>query len=320
VAAYQQVGSFEVVDEHGTLQRNGGNVASYFCTPDGRVIHAVTGPVAAAELLDEARWAVTSYANTAVGRAEDAPAILARAHREAGAIASNNQTRAVHQLLANKPMPALQTVFQNVFERILGQKLSLPGEGLDSVVEAVAAARERKLPIMFILHKDKTNGATIGQWNDFVSQHSRNQRDVFGKLADSFVVVTFPLNLLPAVSLRLGIRPFAAPDKESPLFVVSRSDGRQLTAVTTWNKTDELTRAMALGVVQEAKEQPRTPEQLAQLLPLVTPVDLKLAAEVKRLTTQSKLKALPARPIARGDKVALSEMTPQGSLELDLKQ
>ena len=31
----------------GVLAKNGGNVASYFCTPDGRVIHAVTGPVPA---------------------------------------------------------------------------------------------------------------------------------------------------------------------------------------------------------------------------------------------------------------------------------
>jgi hypothetical protein len=314
------VGSFEVIDEHGKLQRNGGNVASYFCTPEGRVIHAVTGPVAGSELLDQAHWAVAAYANTTVGRAGDAPAILARAHREATGNSGNNQTRSVHQLLANKPLPALQTVFQEVFERILGQKLSLPGDGLDAVVEAVAAAQERKLPILFILHKDKTNGATVGRWNDLVAQYSRNKRDSLGKLADSYVVVTFPLNLLPAVSQRLGIRPFAAPDKGSPLFVVSRSDGRQLTAVTNWDKPEELTRALALGVVQEAKEQPRTPEQLAQLLPLVAPVDSDLAAQVKRLSTQSKIKSPPARPTARGDKVALRDTTAKGSVEFDFKQ
>lgn len=39
-------------------QKQGGNVASYFCTPDGTVLHAVPGPVTAAEFLREARWAV----------------------------------------------------------------------------------------------------------------------------------------------------------------------------------------------------------------------------------------------------------------------
>jgi hypothetical protein len=318
VAAYQQVGSFEVIDEHGKLERNGGNVASYFCTPDGHVIHAITGPVAAGELLDAAQWAVTSYTDATRGRAGEVPALLARAHRDATRNGGDGQVRAVHQLLARRPMPALQTVFQEVFERILGQKLSLPGEGLDAVVEAVAAAQERKLPILFILHKDNSNAATVGTWNELVAQHSRNKRDSLGKLADSYVVVTFPLDLLPAVSARLGIRPFAASDKGSPLFVVARSDGRQLTAVTNWNKTEELTKALAMGTVQEAKEQPRTPEQLAQLFPLVASVDANLASEVKRLATQSKLKRAPARPIARGDKVALRDTA--SSLELELKQ
>ena len=61
VAAHQQVGDFRVVDVNGRLEKNGGNVASYFCTPDGRVIHAVTGPVSAEQLLHEARWALDVY-------------------------------------------------------------------------------------------------------------------------------------------------------------------------------------------------------------------------------------------------------------------
>jgi hypothetical protein len=36
VAAHQQAGSFEVVNQARVLVKNGGNVASYFCTPDGR--------------------------------------------------------------------------------------------------------------------------------------------------------------------------------------------------------------------------------------------------------------------------------------------
>ena len=39
-------------------QKQGGNVASYFCTPDGRVLDVVAGPVDAKALLSEARWAV----------------------------------------------------------------------------------------------------------------------------------------------------------------------------------------------------------------------------------------------------------------------
>ena len=67
VAAHQQVGSFEVVNQFGNLQKNGGNVASYFCTPDGRVIHSLSGPAEAEELLAEARWAVELEARVRKG-------------------------------------------------------------------------------------------------------------------------------------------------------------------------------------------------------------------------------------------------------------
>ena len=57
------MGSFQVVNQFGALRKNGGNVASYFCTPDGRVIDAVAGPVGADKLLAEAKWAVDAYEN-----------------------------------------------------------------------------------------------------------------------------------------------------------------------------------------------------------------------------------------------------------------
>lgn len=54
VSAYQKVGTFRIVGK----QKQGGNVATYFCAPDGRVLHAVAGPVDAATLLREAQWTV----------------------------------------------------------------------------------------------------------------------------------------------------------------------------------------------------------------------------------------------------------------------
>src|SRR4029450_675295 len=54
VASFQRVGTFKIVGK----QKQGGNVASYFCAPDGRVLHAVAGPVDAQTLLKEAKWIV----------------------------------------------------------------------------------------------------------------------------------------------------------------------------------------------------------------------------------------------------------------------
>lgn len=54
VSAFQRVGTFRIVGK----QKQGGNVATYFCAPDGRVLHAIAGPVNAATLLREAQWVV----------------------------------------------------------------------------------------------------------------------------------------------------------------------------------------------------------------------------------------------------------------------
>jgi hypothetical protein len=56
VSSFQKVATFQIVNG----QKQGGNVASYFCAPDGRVLHCVAGPVDAGTMLREARWVVDS--------------------------------------------------------------------------------------------------------------------------------------------------------------------------------------------------------------------------------------------------------------------
>lgn len=54
MSTHQKVGTFAIVNG----QKQGGNVAVYFCRTDGTVVHAVAGPVKADTLLAEARFAV----------------------------------------------------------------------------------------------------------------------------------------------------------------------------------------------------------------------------------------------------------------------
>jgi hypothetical protein len=357
VSAHQQVGSFEVVNQAGVLAKNGGNVASYFCTPDGRVIHAVTGPVPADELLAAARWAVDVSSG---GRALDDPELIGAAHREelqrpSRPVASAAQQK-VHGLLASQPLPPLNEVYQTVFEDILGQRVSPPDTERVQAERAFAAARRAKLPVLLILHKRRDNQAVLDEWNQLVASPGtvvpdqaeqegadevglvrRGGQETFGPaarrvrrpapsasplfpgirhrvrsprrpsvpavarsgdfatpkevsrsnalttLARSYVVVALPLEELPALSHQLGIAPYAAPDRGSPLFVIARSDARQLSAVTTWDKSNQLAYAMAQGIVQEAKEHERTPEQLRALLAVVDPVDSGLGDQVRKL-------------------------------------
>ena len=54
VSSFQKVATFKIVNG----QKQGGNVAAYFCAPDGRVLHVVAGPVDAATMLRESKWVV----------------------------------------------------------------------------------------------------------------------------------------------------------------------------------------------------------------------------------------------------------------------
>jgi hypothetical protein len=53
-SSFQKVATFKIVGG----AKQGGNVATYFCAPDGRVLHAIAGPVDAATFLREAKWVV----------------------------------------------------------------------------------------------------------------------------------------------------------------------------------------------------------------------------------------------------------------------
>src|SRR6185436_1676250 len=53
-SSFQKVATFKIVGG----AKQGGNVATYFCAPDGRVLHVIAGPVDAPTFLKEAKWVV----------------------------------------------------------------------------------------------------------------------------------------------------------------------------------------------------------------------------------------------------------------------
>jgi hypothetical protein len=153
VSSFMKVGTFKIVNG----QKQGGNVAGYFCLPDGRVLHAVAGPVNAATLLREARWVVEAHKLAefqAAGDDDRLTALFRQAHadrlrtehgldlgkakREStnpvadfadAAFAKarrknlNNQGR-VHLLLAAFPLAKLEQLYGVVFEKNLGEEVS----------------------------------------------------------------------------------------------------------------------------------------------------------------------------------------------------
>jgi len=137
VSTYQKVGTFTL---NGT-QKQGGNVASYFCTPEGRVLHAVAGPVDARVLLREARWAADLAKLALLENLKDDIQLRAffwNAHAERlqqehgldltkahGPSRRNLDTQGrVHLILAAAPLARIDQVYKLVFEKVLGEKVS----------------------------------------------------------------------------------------------------------------------------------------------------------------------------------------------------
>ncbi len=81
VSSYQKVATFKIVNGN----KQGGNVAAYFCAPDGRVLHCIAGPVNAPTFLKEARWVVET-AKTCIkeskGNGAKFKEMLRKAHAE----------------------------------------------------------------------------------------------------------------------------------------------------------------------------------------------------------------------------------------------
>lgn len=138
VASYQKVGTFTI----NGAAKQGGNVASYFCTPEGRVLHAIAGPVKAEVLLREARWVVETAklaeldgVKTELRRRgfwrkahterlqQEHQVDLARMLRSKRRMQLSKAGQ-VHLLLATAPQPRLEQIYKLVFEKILNEKVS----------------------------------------------------------------------------------------------------------------------------------------------------------------------------------------------------
>ena len=154
ISSFQKVGTFRVVNG----EKQGGNVAGYFCLADGSVLHAIAGPVDAGTLLREARWVVENRKMAIVesrGDLRKYRSFFRKAHLERLVhehrakllslqlvddveLASLTPEKLgkvrlpkgrplqaqVHALLASYPLVKLEQVYPIVFEKILGEKIS----------------------------------------------------------------------------------------------------------------------------------------------------------------------------------------------------
>jgi len=234
VAAYEQLGQFEVRIVDGDLQKTGGNVAGYFCTPSGRVIHAVAGPVSPETLLATARWTLDVFQPLADWTLRHQQRSLSNWHALANSSNLNpagwsHRQRQLHSLFSAKPLVHLHTISEQVFTEILGQTLRHSDGDLVQAREDLQRARESGQPILFMFHNLASNHQAASHWSAFQQACKRQKMN---PMLSMIKVVLLPLPEMPALSEELDISPYEAPDRGMPLFVMADSVGRQTGAAT----------------------------------------------------------------------------------------
>jgi hypothetical protein len=158
VSSYQKVATFKIANG----QKQGGNVASYFCAPDGRVLHVVAGPVDAATLLREAKWVVETT-RKAMKEAKDDGAKFKAYFRKAHAERLRTEHGlAVEPVLFDPPTdqdPKSALTYEDPSGQPLAPKLPPPPiDGPDVTFRAKAEAANKAAPAGAGLVADRRGG------------------------------------------------------------------------------------------------------------------------------------------------------------------
>lgn len=285
VSAHKQVGDFVAIKVGDRIQKNGGNVASHFLTPDGRVIHSVTGPVSASVLLQEAAWALEMY-QEALGQPDAVRQLLvSQKHQQASMSAFGHQDRLVHDLYAENPLPTLHSVYQHVFEKILGERVSKSAPRLAEASRRLAYAKKTGRPILFVLH----DGQTFS---------SPRFDPITNRLIEEYTVIVMPIREAPALSRLTEQPPYEMSGTARPIFVVAHSNCEQIISLSGWNNSN-LLHFLALGWVESLEKNPRSIRTLIRGQQLLRTADPEVAGRLRELTVRLREEAKAAREAAK---------------------
>jgi len=209
-------------------------VATYFCSPTGRVINAVLGPAPAGKLLNEARWAIDAFEpvrkaslQTQLQRLKSVSRMRSSGLRS-GTVRTREQRLAAY--LANHPAAYLDQIYEHVFENILGENLTTSGLTVAQAAEQIELARKTGRPLLFVIH-DESDSDFKKKWGKMTQRSRTFDRNMRKQLAD-YVVVSVREDEQAALSRLTNRPPFESPGFEWPLFVVANSEGEQVDAVS----------------------------------------------------------------------------------------
>lgn len=251
MAAHKQVGDFKVTNVRGKIQRNGGNVVSYFCTPEGRVIYAVVGPVKPEELLKAARWAHETFRAgiAAVGRSRVKLASYIKTVHTAELKTTSAALGGdrVHQLLAARPLPRVKDIYRKVFETLAGEQVNdHRGRGVVAVAaRKLRYATKNRKPVLLLLYDDVVKDNHISSWTQ-----QRLDPQV-AKVLRKWYLVSLPIDQLPALTQLADVPSYEVKGQSSLILILTDHNGRQLDSIAGLLKSEDLADKLWQGLVRQ---------------------------------------------------------------------
>ena len=241
---------------NGKVEKKGGNVVSYFLTPEGRVLDAVVGPVAADKLLAAARFSLETWqqAVAASKRFDQRVWMVAQAHRRLGG-------DSMHQYLAERPLAPLLMVSDHFFRQLAGEKPNIDRTPVAMAAAEFAKARKAGRPVLLVL--DKAGAAEHGE--AAMANQVRmtiTSRPASGP-ASRCQIVYLPVNQLAALSNLIALPEFKLTDANLPTMVLCRSTGEEIVALPGGASSQEVA-AHLIDALRQERANRKAKVQLAR--------------------------------------------------------
>lgn len=210
----------------------------------------------------------------------------------------------VHQLLASQPLAPIAMVYEEIFGHILGQKISKAAPNLALAARQLELAEKSGRPLLFMIHREHDNSRGYEQLLERVT-NTQLHGVPLRALVREHVVVVLPLKELPALSHQLERPPFEAPDRGTPLFVLARSDGEQVGAVTGWHNHEDLMNGLANSLIDYLGTQQTAITTLRRVQRLLGKIDPVYIEDLRQLI----LRETERMKAERQDKLASANRT-----------
>lgn len=277
-------------------------------TPQGHVLHSVSGPVSAAVLLAEAKWASDVYARMKKLAGPAQGPFVASMHQEASLVSVSKQDKKVHDLYSWQPKPHLKLVYKQIFEDILGQKVSQAGPRLAQAAVRLQRAKELDWPILFVMHKgDHWSEPTLSPDTE--------------TLLKNFIVIKMPIKEGPALSQLTMQPPLEARGNQYPLMAITSSDCKPLMpTISGWDET-ALSYALAgAWAGQLEKHPPSSIGVLVRAQRLMRRINNAAADRVRDVTVRVQKQAKDAREEKlREKRLAATELASESKSDIRLE-